>query len=72
MKYFLELSCISYTNPYMKLLVKYYYKSNLRWTSILSKLEKSIKTQEQEVVYFGKIVPSNNTVMWIHNLTLGF
>ena len=29
----------------------------------LSKLEKSIKTKEQEVVYFGKIVPSNNTVM---------
>ena len=26
----------------------------LRRTSILSKLEKSIKTQEQEVVYLGK------------------
>ena len=33
----------------------------IKYLFILSKLEKSIETKEQEVVDFGKIVPSNNS-----------
>ena len=40
---------------------------NLRWTSILSKLEKSLKSCEHEIVFRGNIDPCNNTIMWKHN-----
>ena len=39
----------------------------LRWTSILSKLEKSLKIHEHKVVFLGNVVPCNNTLMWKHN-----
>jgi len=38
-------------------------KLQFKMNKYFIKTRKSIKTQEQEVVYFGKIVPSNNTVM---------
>ena len=39
----------------------------LRCTSILSKLEKSLKSRERKVVFHGNIVQCSNRIMWKHN-----
>ena len=36
---------------------------NIRWTRILSKLEKSFKTREHEVIFRGNLDPCDNTIM---------